>query len=86
MKIIRYINAGNSSAIISTETAYFQTEVITNTEEDQQEKNNRVRLHHGLEFFVKRVNAANVIQRWWRKRCSQKRGKNVIAELLKVRA
>ena len=27
LKIIRFINAGNSSTIISTETAYFQTEV-----------------------------------------------------------
>lgn len=25
LRIIRYINAGNSSSIISTETAYFQT-------------------------------------------------------------
>ena len=28
-KIIRYVNAGNSSSILSNETAYFQTEVIT---------------------------------------------------------
>lgn len=28
LKIIRYINAGNSDSIVSTETAYFQTEVV----------------------------------------------------------
>ena len=33
IKIIKYLNAGNSSTIIQTQTAYFQTEL-----EDTEEK------------------------------------------------
>ena len=35
LKIIRYINAGNSSTVVLTETAYFQTEV---TFEEKEQK------------------------------------------------
>lgn len=70
LKIIRFINAGNSSTIILTETAYFQTEVHFNDDDKEQQK---VNFYLGLEFFVKRVSAANIIQRFWRKKLCQKK-------------
>ena len=45
LKIIRYINAGNSSTVVLTETAYFQTEV---TFEEKEKKAERVKFYLGL--------------------------------------
>lgn len=33
IRIVRYFNAGNSDAILSNQTAYFQTEVIFDADE-----------------------------------------------------
>lgn len=84
LKIVRYVNSGNSSSIISTETAYFQTEVIFDSE--QPEPNKKERIHMGLQFFTKRVISANIIQRSWRKYNAKKKSINIIETIKKQRA
>ena len=56
--------------ILSNQTAYFQTEVIFDTEETVPK---REKIFVGLDFFVKRTLAANVIQKFLRRIITKKR-------------
>jgi hypothetical protein len=64
LRIIKYFNSGNSEKILQNQAAYFQTEVVF---EDKSTKPPKDKIFFTTYFYFQRVQAANIIQKWWRK-------------------